>query len=293
MPTPKKPSPQSIGARSPQAPRPPVTPKPFGAHRPQLAQPKPAAPAQAKRLPVAPPAHRPQPAPKAAQPKLVVPSRGPAQHPAYRPEANKSVQPKAAAPQGPRTPATPQVYRPQPTLTVLQSKDSQTRGLARGQTQPAPPAPWRLKSPQRGVAAPTPAGVIQRKSSRGVIQLQVNTGIANKAALTAANWGGFLTASRLNTYMWHNKPRIKAGQGLAKDTYVLVWVNGVEFTDGTKGDLYVHMHEGVFDPDQLSGGGAWVDGGAFGHGQNIDGINRLKETCAAWINAEYESNCWV
>lgn len=121
------------------------------------------------------------------------------------------------------------------------------------------------------------------------IQRQIDSGLAGKAGLTPANWSNLLKTNKLNTYCWKNTPSISASKG----DYTLVWFGAVSFADGTKGDLHIHMHEGVHDADELAGGGAWIDGGASGHGQNIDTIQHLKETCVAWINDTYDSNCTV
>lgn len=104
-------------------------------HRPCVAQPKMAAP-PLKKQPVAPPVYRPQPAPKAVQPKLAntAQSRAPLiASPVYRPEAKKFVQPKMTTAQTPKLTKAPPVYRPQPTPKVLQTKKSQTMAVAPAQ----------------------------------------------------------------------------------------------------------------------------------------------------------------
>ncbi|RZL40645.1 MAG: DUF4157 domain-containing protein [Rubrivivax sp.] len=126
-----------------------------------------------------------------------------------------------------------------------------------------------------------------------VIQRQVNSGLLNAASLTNVNWLNLLGTGPLNSHAYNSQPTITSGQGAHHDTYLLVWYGAITFNDGTVGDMHMHMHEGVHDPDALSGGGAWVDGGAAGHGANIDGLNRLKATCVAWINEAYDSECRV
>ncbi|HJR08851.1 MAG TPA: hypothetical protein VJ842_16445 [Pyrinomonadaceae bacterium] len=249
-------------------------------YKPNVMQPKAAQASQSNRQPVAPPVYRPQTVPKAVQPKVASAARPQAKQPAalpvYRPQPlPKVLQTKMAAQGQVAKPTAPPAYRAQATPRVLQTKASQS------------------KSPEKSVMPPASSRTIQRTRDRRVIQLQVNSGIADKGSLTAGNWAAMLQTSALNTYLWKHAPSIKAGQGVNKDTYELIWTDAIEFNDGTKGDLHMHMHEGVLDIDHLAGGGAWVDGGAVNHGQNFGQITKLNKTCVAWINNKYESECYV
>ena len=119
-----------VGARGvPQ----PIKPRPGPAHqlKPEIAQMKKVGLAHDFKRPVAPPVYRPQPVPKVLQRKSAVVRQSPspvsrsqtAAPPANLLQARKLAQAKMAAAQ-PRTPAAPQVYRPQPPPRVLQTKGS-------------------------------------------------------------------------------------------------------------------------------------------------------------------------
>lgn len=138
------------------------------------------------------------------------------------------------------------------------------------------------------------AAPLQRKGAGDlVIQRQVDSGINDPTALTTVNWMQLMRSNRFKSYIYRNAPDVTAGQGAGGDTYLLVWAGAIEFTNGEVADLHIHMHEGVLDPDELAGGGAWVNGGAGGHGQNVGGVAGIETTCVYWINKAYASNCTV
>ncbi|KQV85612.1 hypothetical protein ASC87_07990 [Rhizobacter sp. Root1221] len=143
--------------------------------------------------------------------------------------------------------------------------------------------------PVQSKAEPNQTGITGER----VIQRQVNSGINDPGALTTVNWMQLMRSSRFNSYIYKTAPAVTSGQGARGDTYLLVWAGAIEFTNGDVGDLHVHMHEGVLDADALAGGGAWVDGGAGGHGGNVGGVARIEATCVYWINDAYDSNCTV
>lgn len=118
-----------------------------------------------------------------------------------------------------------------------------------------------------------------QKNSDKTIQMVVNSAILNKAALTPVNFAALLALAALRNYIWRNEPVISSGN----NTFTLRWDDAIAFAGGESGTLYIHMHEGVLNFQHLAGGGAWIDGGALGHGVNIDNDNVIKQTCVAWI----------
>jgi hypothetical protein len=126
-----------------------------------------------------------------------------------------------------------------------------------------------------------------------VAQLQVASGLANAAALTGVTWQALLRTSAFRSYINGHEPDVTSGQGANNDTYLLVWTGAIQFNDGSLGDLHLHMHEGILDPDALAGGGAWVDGGAAGHGSNVGALRSVMQVCVDWINENYDSECTV
>lgn len=142
-------------------------------------------------------------------------------------------------------------------------------------------------------AAFGPAAQQRQAGTAAVVQRQVNSNIASLAAMTPGNWLALLRTNRLSSYMRSHTPSIVSGQGGQGDTFVLVWYGAIQFGDGTVGDLHVHMHEGVLDPMLLAGGGAWVDGGAPGHGQNVQHVGGIERACVKQINEAYDENYQV
>ena len=97
-----------------------------------------------------------------------------------------------------------------------------------------------------------------------------------------------LANTEVRKYMRENSPSFKGETDTYGQRYDLTWTDAITFTGGTKGSLHVHMHERVNDSSKLDGGGAWVDGGAVGHGINVDTIVAIKKICADWLNSHYD-----
>ena len=97
-----------------------------------------------------------------------------------------------------------------------------------------------------------------------------------------------LANTEVRKYIRENRPSFKGTTDVYGQRYDLTWNNAITFSDGTQGSLTIHMHERVNDSSKLDGGGAWVDGGATGHGVNVDTISAIKKVCTEWINDQYE-----
>lgn len=115
------------------------------------AQPKAAGASQTRKMPVAPPAYRPQPVPKVLQRKMAIaqssqaaqPRRQPVAPPVYRPEVKKIVQPKMAATQTHKPPKAPSVYRPEQRKVLQPKLISQPQLTSQPRQPPTPPPVYR------------------------------------------------------------------------------------------------------------------------------------------------------
>jgi hypothetical protein len=114
--------------------------------------------------------------------------------------------------------------------------------------------------------------------------LMIPIPVPSLAHLVPADMTTMLNTANLRKYLRDTKPTFSHN----KDTYELRWNDAVVLQDGTRAALCLHMHEWANDANRLSGGGAWIDGGAANHDVNIDNIGAITHICLDWLNEHYE-----